>query len=198
MIKNDRWIREQGPNMIFPFTETLIREIPNDTPYDMIRAISYGTSSYGYDLRLSEKDFRIFKYIPGKIVDPKNFDPDLLEIVEPKQDHTGIFFVFPAYSYALGVSRERLTLPTNITVISTGKSTYARLGIIVNITPFEAGWCGHPTLEFYNALPVPVKLYADEGICQCAFFEGEPCEVSYEDRKGKYQNQPESVVLAKV
>lgn len=197
MIKNDRWIREQGSKMIFPFTESLIIEISNDTPFDFIKAISFGTSSYGYDLRLSEKDFRIFKHIPGKIVDPKNFDSDHLEVVQPQQDHTGIFFVIPGHGYALGVSRERFTLPRNITVLSTGKSTYARTGVIVNTTPFEAGWCGHPTLEISNSSPSDVKIYANEGICQCIFFEGEPCEVSYADRDGKYQNQPESVIVAK-
>ncbi len=189
MLKNDIWIREQGTNLITPFTPTLIRR----TEYPVI---SYGVSSYGYDLRLSPHDFRIFRHIPGTVIDPKNFNPANLEAVELQEDESGLFFILPAHSYGLGVALERLTIPPNITVICIGKSTYARCGVIANLTPAEAGWQGHLTLELSNSSSADCRIYANEGIVQLLFFEGEPCDQPYGDRK--YQNQPAVVTLARV
>jgi dCTP deaminase len=160
--------------------------------------ISYGLSSYGYDLRLSPAEFRIFRHIPGKVVDPKNFNPDNLESTALHSDESGEYFILPAHSYGLGVALERIDLPDNITVICIGKSTYARCGIIANLTPAEAAWRGHLTLEFSNSSSADCRIYANEGIVQLLFLEGEPCQVSYETRRGKYQDQPERVTLAKV
>ncbi len=191
MLKNDAWIRAQA-GMIEPLTPDLER-------YDgVIPALSYGCSSYGYDLRLSPWDFRTFRHIPGTVMDPKNFNPKNLDSVALQQDLHGRFFVLPAHSYALGVAMERLKMPNNVTAICVGKSTYARMGIIVNVTPAEAGWEGHLTLEFSNSSGADCRIYANEGICQLLFFEGEPCKTTYQDRKGKYQDQAELVTLPKV
>lgn len=199
MIKNDAWIThmaEQG--MITPFESTLIRNIDTGTVNSLRPVISYGLSSYGYDLRLSPSEFRIFRHIPGKVVDPKHFNPDNLESTDLHSDDSGDFFILPAHSYGLGVALERIALPDNITVICIGKSTYARCGIIANLTPAEAAWRGHLTLEFSNSSSADCRIYANEGIVQLLFLEGEPCQVSYETRRGKYQDQPEKVTLAKV
>ena len=194
MIKNDAWILDQCVNhdMIAPFVSSLTRE-DGGRP-----VISYGLSSYGYDIRLSPKDFRIFRHLPGEIVDPKDFNPKFLEQAELKSDEKGEYFVLPGDSYGLGVAVERLQIPDNITVICIGKSTYARAGIIANLTPGESSWVGHLTLELSNSSSSDCRVYANEGICQLLLFEGEPCQVTYEDRKGKYQNQPCAVTLAKV
>ena len=160
--------------------------------------MSYGCSSYGYDLRLSSKEFLIFRHVPGTVMNPKKFNPDNLEKTILHHDDDGDFFILPAHSYGLGVALEKMKVPENITVICIGKSTYARLGIIVNTTPAEAGWEGHLTLEFSNSSGADCRIYADEGICQLLFFEGDPCSTTYQDRKGKYQNQPERVTLAKI
>ncbi|HIK13692.1 MAG TPA: dCTP deaminase [Leptolyngbyaceae cyanobacterium M33_DOE_097] len=193
MIKNDTWIVEMAKaGMITPFEPHLVRhtgELP---------VISYGLSSYGYDLRLSPREFRIFKHIPGTVVDPKNFSQANLESVELHEDEFGSYFILPAHSYGLGVALERLEVPENITVICIGKSTYARCGIIANLTPAEAGWRGYLTLEFSNASSADCRIYANEGIVQLLFLEGSPCAVSYETRRGKYQDQPEQVTLARV
>lgn len=173
--------------MIQPFESKLIRT-----------GISYGISSYGYDIRLSSKEFRVFRHIPGTVIDPKKFNPKNLEQVQSYFDNSGEFFILPAHSYGLGVALERIEIPENITVICIGKSTYARCGIIANLTPGEAGWRGHLTLEFSNSSSADCRLYANEGVVQLLFFEGEPCQVSYETRQGKYQDQAESVTLAKV
>lgn len=209
MIKNDKWIREQAlQGMIAPFEPNLIKSIlVSGVPcwggissmcQTSRKVISYGTSSYGYDLRLSPKDFRIFRHIPGTVIDPKNFNPENLESVELHSDSQGDFFILPAHSYGLGVALERLAVPDNVTVICIGKSTYARAGLIANCTPAESGWVGHLTLEFSNSSSADCRIYANEGVVQLLFFEGEPCAVTYEDRNGKYQNQPESVVMARV
>lgn len=194
MIKNDTWIKKMAREnrMISPFCDHLLRNL------DSKPAISYGLSSYGYDIRLSPTDFRVFRHIPGTVVDPKNFNPYNLESVALHSDGSGHFFILPAHSYGLGVALEYLEIPKNVTVICIGKSTYARCGVIANLTPGEAGWKGHLTLEFSNSSSADVRIYANEGVVQLLFFEGEPCETSYEDRKGKYQNQTESVTLAKV
>ncbi|PSB22289.1 dCTP deaminase [filamentous cyanobacterium CCP1] len=193
MIKNDTWILEMAAKgMIEPFEPHLIRQV------DSLPVISYGLSSYGYDLRLSPSEFRIFRHIPGTVVDPKNFNPANLEPVELHTDESGSYFVLPAHSYGLGVALERLSVPEYVTVICIGKSTYARVGLIANLTPAEAGWRGHLTLEFSNSSSADCRIYANEGIVQLLFLEGAPCAVSYETRRGKYQDQMEQVTLARV
>ena len=205
MIKNDKWIREQAANgMISPFEPVLVRKVeiprPGHAPFGhaQLPVLSFGCSSYGYDLRLSPKEFLIFRHIPGTVMNPKRFNPANLEPVELHSDSDGDYFILPAHSYGLGVALERLRVPPNITVICIGKSTYARLGVIANMTPAEAGWEGHLTLEFSNSSGADCRIYAGEGICQLLFFEGEPCETTYEDRQGKYQGQPESVITARI
>jgi dCTP deaminase len=198
MLKNDRWINEQAAaGMIEPFVPELVRWRGMSPPHPLL---SYGTSSYGYDLRLSAKEFLIFRHIPGTVMNPKRFNPANLEPapLHHDEDGNGRYFILPAHSYGLGVALERLRVPPNITVICLGKSTYARLGIIVNTTPAEASWEGHLTLEFSNSSGADCRIYAEEGICQLLFFEGDPCETTYADRAGKYQDQPERVTLAKV
>jgi dCTP deaminase len=202
MIKNDRWILQEClyKKMIFPHELGLVREVciksGENNASNRRNVISYGLSSYGYDIRLSSKDFKTFRHIPGTVVDPKSFNPDNLEAGVLHSDHTGSYFIIPAHTYALGVAVERLQIPDNITVICIGKSTYARCGVIVNMTPAEAGWCGHLTLELSNSSSADVKVYANEGICQLLFFEGEPCLTTYGDRAGKYQNQSENITIA--
>ncbi|MBD2094199.1 dCTP deaminase [Trichocoleus sp. FACHB-591] len=199
MIKNDTWITEMAAKgMITPFEPQLIREVSGDVNLAIRPVISYGLSSYGYDIRLSPAEFRIFRHIPGTVIDPKNFNPENLEPTKLHTDNNGSYFVLPAHSYALGVALERLEVPTNATVICIGKSTYARAGIIANLTPAEAGWRGHLTLEFSNSSSADCRIYANEGVVQLLFLEGEPCAVSYETRRGKYQDQPEAVTLARV
>jgi len=193
MIKNDTWITSMSASgMISPFEPQLVRRV------DGLPVISYGLSSYGYDLRLSASEFRIFKHIPGTVVDPKNFSPANLEPATLHTDGNGQYFILPAHSYGLGVALEQLKVPDNVTVICIGKSTYARIGLIANLTPAEAGWRGHLTLEFSNSSSADCRIYANEGIVQLLFLEGAPCAVSYEDRNGKYQDQVEKVTLARV
>lgn len=208
MIKNDKWIIERAAEgMIQPFVPELVRKVhPNyaeDYPWprnaDHKRpVISYGLSSYGYDIRLSPNDFRIFRHIPGTVVDPKNFSLENLESAKLHSDRSGDYFVLPAHTYGLGVALERLLIPSNITCLFIGKSTYARCGLIWNLTPGEAGWTGHLTLEVSNSSSADCRIYANEGVIQALFLEGEECGVTYEDRQGKYQDQPECVVTAKV
>lgn len=182
-IKSDRWIRtmalEQG--MIEPFEETQVRE----------GVISFGLSSYGYDMRVA-RAFRIFTNVNSAIVDPKEFDER--SFVE----YEGDVCIIPPNSFALASSVEYFRIPRTVMTICVGKSTYARCGIITNVTPFEPEWEGHVTLEISNTTPLPAKIYAGEGISQVLFFESdEPCEVSYGDRKGKYQKQV-GVTLPKI
>lgn len=201
MIKNDRWIREQAAaGMIKPFEPSLVRRLQVDEghPFRGAAAISYGCSSYGYDLRLSPNEFLVFRHVPGTVVDPKRFNPANLEPVELHSDEQGEFFILPAHSYGLGVALEHLAIPANITCQFIGKSTYARCGLIANLTPGEAGWTGHLTLEFSNSSGADCRVYANEGIVQALFFEGEPCDVTYQDRAGKYQDQPHAVTMARV
>lgn len=178
--------------MIDPFEPKLIRY------KEQFPVISYGLGSYGYDIRLSPLEFRIFRHIPGTVVDPKNFNPDNLESTPIHQDENGSYFILPAHSYGLGVALEKLNVPDNITVLCIGKSSYARVGIIANLTPAEAGWRGHLTLEFSNSSSADCRIYASEGCCQLLFLEGEPCKVSYEARNGKYQDQPQRVIFSRV
>ena len=193
MIKNDAWIRELADRGgIAPFEPRQVRRV-GDRP-----TISFGLSSFGYDIRLSPKEFRIFRHIPGTVIDPKNFNPANLDSTVLHQDENGEFFILPAYSYGLGVAVERLEIPRDITVLCLGKSTYARTGVIANLTPGEAGWEGHLTLEFSNSSSADCRIYANEGVVQLLFFEGDPCDVSYEDRRGKYQDQGEEVTIARI
>ncbi|MEM8639770.1 MAG: dCTP deaminase [Cyanobacteria bacterium P01_G01_bin.54] len=193
MIQNDRWIKQMAAQgMISPFSGTLVRTV------ETLPVISFGLSSYGYDIRLSPNDFRVFRHIPGTVIDPKKFNPANLEPVQLHEDQNGTFFILPAHSYGLGVALEQLQVPENVTVLCIGKSTYARAGIIANLTPAEAGWRGHLTLEFSNSSSADCRIYANEGVVQLLFFQGDPCETSYQTRQGKYQDQPEQVVVSKV
>ena len=178
-IKSDRWIRRMARDhdMISPFEAGQVRQV-NDR-----RIISYGTSSYGYDVRCAE-DFKIFTNVYSAIVDPKAFDER--SFVDLRSD----VCVIPPNSFALARTVEYFRIPRNVLTICLGKSTYARCGIIVNVTPLEPEWEGHVTLEFSNTTPLPAKIYANEGIAQVLFFQSdEPCEISYKDKKGKYQAQ---------
>jgi dCTP deaminase len=193
MIKNDTWIAMMADKgMIFPFEPAQVRR-RGDLPL-----ISYGLSSYGYDLRLSPSEFRIFRHVPGTVVDPKNFNPANLEAAQLHTDSNGEYFILPAHSYGLGVALEKLAIPENVTVVCLGKSTYARCGIIANVTPAEAAWRGYLTLELSNSSSADCRIYANEGIVQLVFLEGEPCSINYESRQGKYQDQSEAVTLARV
>lgn len=195
MLLNDEQIADLATNqgMIAPFEEKLIRRV------DEFPKISYGLSSFGYDLRLSPKEFKIFRHVPGTVVDPKRFNPQQnLEDATLHTDGDDKYFIIPAHSYGLGVALERLQIPNNITCLFIGKSSYARVGIIANLTPGEAGWRGHLTLEISNASAADCRIYANEGIVQALFLQGEPCKVSYETRQGKYQDQAEEIAIARV
>jgi dCTP deaminase len=174
-IMPDHWIRDQvqQKNMIEPFVENLKRE----------GVISYGLSSYGYDARVAD-EFKIFTNVDSAIVDPKDFSDK--SFVDRKTD----VCIIPPNSFALARTVEYFRIPRDVLVICLGKSTYARCGIIVNVTPLEPEWEGHVTLEFSNTTPLPAKIYANEGACQFLFLKGESlCETSYADRKGKYLGQ---------
>lgn len=182
-VKSDKWIRRMAHEhrMIEPFADAQVRD----------GVISYGVSSYGYDMRIAD-EFRIFTNINSTIVDPKKFDPT--SFVEYKGD----ICVIPPNSFALARSVEYFRIPRNVITICLGKSTYARCGIIVNVTPFEPEWEGFVTLEVSNTTPLPARIYAHEGIAQVLFFESdEICETSYADKKGKYQAQ-QGVTLPKL
>jgi dCTP deaminase len=184
--------RAEKEQMIEPFVDRLISK------EDGRRLLSYGLSSYGYDIRLSPSQCLIFgKYQTGDC-DPKAFDESILKPAELLEDERGKYFLLPPYGYCLGVAQERLKLPRDVTVVAVGKSTYARSGILVNITPAESGWEGYLTLEISNCTGLFNRVYANEGITQLLFYRGNPCEVSYQDRKGKYQDQPNTVVFPQV
>ncbi|RME74931.1 MAG: dCTP deaminase [Planctomycetota bacterium] len=174
-IKNDRWIRHMAREhgMIEPFVDRQVRE----------GVISYGVSSYGYDLRVAD-EYKIFTNIHNTIVDPKQFDPASFV------DFRGDVCVIPPNSFALARTYEYLRIPRGVMTVCVGKSTYARCGIILNVTPLEPEWEGYATLEISNTTPLPAKIYSNEGICQLLFFgAAEPCEISYGDKRGKYQGQ---------
>ncbi|MXW41113.1 MAG: dCTP deaminase [Synechococcus sp. SB0668_bin_15] len=197
MLKNDSWIRHQARlGMIDPFQPRLVRHL--DCGERQQPVLSFGCSSFGYDLRLSPQEFLVFRHVPGTVMNPKRFNPANLEPTDLHHDQDGGYFILPAHSYGLGVALEHLKVPDHITVICLGKSTYARMGIILNATPAEASWEGHLTLEFSNSSGADCRIYADEGICQLLFLEGEPCETSYAARNGKYHNQPERVTMARM
>jgi len=182
-IKPDHWIKQMARDhgMIEPFETTQVRG----------GVISYGVSSYGYDIRVAD-EFKIFTNVHSAIVDPKHFDPRSMV------DLTSDVCVIPPNSFALARTVEYFRIPRNVLTICVGKSTYARCGIIVNVTPFEPEWEGYVTLEISNTTPLPAKIYANEGIAQVLFFEAEDeCETSYADKKGKYQRQ-QSIVLPKL
>jgi dCTP deaminase len=177
-IKSDKWIRRMAEHgMITPFEPQQIRHGSNG------KIVSHGTSSYGYDIRCSN-EFKIFTNINSAVVDPKNFAPESFVDV-----HSDVCII-PPNSFALARSVEYFRIPRSVIVICLGKSTYARCGIIVNVTPLEPEWEGHITLEFSNTTPLPAKIYANEGVAQLLFLESdEECETSYKDRGGKYQGQ---------
>jgi dCTP deaminase len=178
-IMSDLWIKEKSlkEGMISPFIEEQVKENSSG------RIVSYGVSSYGYDARVSN-EFKIFTNINTSIVDPKNFSDQ--NLVSRETD----VCIIPPNSFALARTVEYFKIPKDVLVICVGKSTYARCGIIVNVTPLEPGWEGHVTLEFSNTTPLPAKIYAGEGACQFLFLQGnEPCKTSYSDRNGKYMGQ---------
>ena len=182
-LKPDHWIRRMVTEhkMIEPFEPEQVRN----------GQISYGVSSYGYDIRVAD-EYMIFTNVYSAVVDPKHFDPR--SMVEYKGDTC----VIPPNSFALARTVEYFRIPKNVLTVCVGKSTYARCGIIVNVTPFEPEWEGFVTLEISNTTPLPAKIYSNEGIAQVLFFEGdEPCETTYADKKGKYQKQ-QSIVLPKL
>jgi len=188
-IKSDRWIRQMasGHCMIEPFEAGQVKEV------DGRRIVSYGTSSYGYDVRCSD-EFKLFTNLNSTIVDPKNFDAN--SFVDLKSD----VCIIPPNSFALARTVEYFRIPRNVLTVCLGKSTYARCGIIVNVTPLEPEWEGYVTLEFSNTTPLPAKIYANEGVAQMIFFESaadDVCETSYKDRGGKYQGQV-GVTLPKI
>jgi dCTP deaminase len=187
-IMSDKWIRkmatEQG--MIEPFVDSQTKKSQKGDGL-----ISFGVSSYGYDARVSD-EFKIFTNVNSAVVDPKDFSTQ--SFVDRKTD----VCVIPPNSFALARTVEYFRIPEDVLVVCVGKSTYARCGIIVNVTPLEPGWEGHVTLEFSNTTPLPAKIYANEGACQFLFFQGnEKCEVSYKDRSGKYMGQ-KGVTLPKI
>ena len=186
-IKSDKWIRRMAAqhNMIEPFEAGQVREVKGQ------KIVSYGTSSYGYDVRCSN-EFKVFTNVYSTVVDPKNFDEK--SFVDLKGD----VCIIPPNSFALARTVERFRIPRNVLVVTLGKSSYARCGIVVNVTPLEPEWEGYVALEFSNTTPLPAKIYANEGVAQMLFFESdEVCETSYADRGGKYQGQM-GVTLPKI
>src|SRR5579875_2788582 len=182
-VKSDRWIKRmvREHDMINPFAESQMRQ----------GVISYGLSSYGYDLRVAD-EFKIFTNVNSTIVDPKQFD------ARSFVEFRGPICINPPNSFALARSVEYFKIPRNILTICVRKSTYARCGIIVNVTPLEPEWEGHVTLEISNTTPLPARVYSNEGLCQIVFFESdEVCEISYKDKKGKYQSQ-QGIVLPRI
>jgi len=182
-IKSDKWIKRMAKEhqIIVPFEDQQVRE----------GVISYGLSSYGYDIRVAN-EFKIFTNVNSTIVDPKNFDEQSFV------DFKGDVCIVPPNSFALARTIEYFKIPRNVLTLCVGKSTYARCGVIVNVTPFEPEWEGFATLEISNTTPLPAKIYANEGIAQVVFFESdEVCEVSYADKKGKYQAQRD-ITLPKI
>jgi dCTP deaminase len=180
-LRSDKWIRRMAIDhkMIEPFADRQVREEKGE------RLVSFGLSSYGYDLRVAE-EFKVFTNVHNTIVDPKNFNGNAFVDICAKT------CIIPPNSFALARSVEYFRIPRNVLTLCIGKSTYARCGIIVNVTPFEPEWEGYVTLEISNTTPLPAKIYAGEGLAQVLFFMAEEvCEVSYADRKGKYMKQME-------
>jgi len=195
MLLNDKEISVLAENdIIFPFVAEKTRELPNGT-----KALSYGLSHAGYDLRLSPKGFMVINdsHITDEVLDVKAFNKELVYEAEPIEENGSTFFVLPPFSCALGVSVELLTMPSNIMGLTDGKSTYARQGTIINVTPIEPGWSGHLTICIVNPLAFPVRIYANEGIVQVMFVRlNEDSRSDYGN--GKYQNQGANVTFAAV
>ena len=186
MLLNDIWIRAYaGEGMIDPFVDHQVKEVAG------VKVISYGLSSVGYDIRCAP-EFKIFKpvYNGISIIDPKEFNGELLD------DYQGKYCIIPPNSYILTRSIERFLMPPTIAATVIGKSTYARAGIIVNVTPLEPGWRGYLTIEISNSAPLPAKVYANEGIAQVLFHQIEQPETTYASRSGKYQDQPAKIITA--
>ncbi len=184
-IKSDKWIRRMAAShqMIEPFEAGQVREVAGN------KIVSYGTSSYGYDVRCSN-EFKIFTNVYSTVVDPKNFDEK--SFVDIRSD----VCIIPPNSFALARTVEYFRIPRSVLVVTLGKSSYARCGIVVNVTPLEPEWEGHVTLEFSNTTPLPAKIYANEGVAQMLFFESdEACATSYADRGGKYPRGQQGVTL---
>ena len=226
MLLNDLEIAEfcrKENGMISPYNYQLISRLDYGINRDS-KAISYGQSSFGYDIRLAYEPIKIFSDVPGEVIDPKDFAKRFLievdrkmyddfsytfgnihvyhhEKLEESNDDTPdceqSYFILPSHSYALGVSVEKFNIPRDITAICLGKSTYARCGVFVNITPLESEWQGYLTIEIANISPSPCRIYLNEGIAQLLFFKGNAPKISYNDRKGKYQDQPQTVILPK-
>jgi dCTP deaminase len=180
MIKPDSWIRKmcKEKRLIEPFSEHLVKHNEKGE-----KTVSWGLSSFGYDLRVAD-EFQIFTDVNNTTVDPKNFSKDAFVKIQTAE------CIIPPNSFALARSVEYFRIPRNVLALCVGKSTYARCGIIVNVTPFEPEWEGYVTIEISNTTPLPAKIYANEGIAQVLFYECDiPCDVSYADRKGKYMKQ---------
>lgn len=187
-VKSDKWIRKMAKEkgMIEPFSENLVRTSDGE------KIVSYGLSSFGYDLRVADQ-FKVFHNVNNSVVDPKNFEEGAFFELE-----TDVCIV-PPNSFALAVSVEYFRIPRDVITLCIGKSTYARCGIIVNVTPFEPEWEGYVTLEISNTTPLPAKIYANEGLAQVLFYQSdEPCETSYADRAGKYMMQKKQVTIPRL
>jgi dCTP deaminase len=182
-LKPDNWIKKMAleQRMIEPFVDAQVRD----------GVISYGVSSYGYDIRVAD-EYKIFTNVFSAVVDPKNFDPKSMV------DYQGEVCIVPPNSFVLARTVEYFRIPRQVLTVCLGKSSYARCGLIVNVTPFEPEWEGYVTLEISNTTPLPARIYSNEGIAQVLFFEGDgPCDISYADKKGKYQKQ-QSIVLPRL
>jgi dCTP deaminase len=190
MVRGDRWWRHYGPHIVTDFQPGQVRE-EQTCPVEVGRVISYGTSSAGYDLRLWDGALqRLDRYGPDREIDPKRFERRQLADVPLKQFAGGDYYLLPEYSYALGATLETITIPRDHLGLVVGKSTYARCGLIVNTTPLEPGWTGQLVLELHNATPLPLRVYAREGIAQLLMLPIDMTpEVTYADRDGKYQGQ---------
>ena len=197
MLKNDRWIKEQAAQgMIEPFQPTLVRHLDPGARSEPV--LSFGCSSYGYDLRLSAKEFLIFRHVPGTVMNPKRFNPANLEPVALHQDGDGAYFILPAHSYGLGVALEKLRVPPQHHRDLPRQKHLCPPGDHREHDPGGSELGGHLALEFSNSSGADCRVYAEEGICQLLFFEGDPCDTTYQDRQGKYQFQPERVTLARI
>jgi dCTP deaminase len=210
MIRSDNWWHQHGPQILNVFHAGQVREahrpdythgISRPCPVEARRVISYGTSSAGYDLSLSVAGLQLFTAVENVVIDPKRFDERCLITLDAEYDYRNspdTYYTLPAHSYALGVTHERITMPDDHLGLVIGKSTYARCGLILNTTPLEPGWTGQLVLEFSNATPLPMRVYAHEGIGQLIMIAlDERPAVTYGDRQGKYQDQ-HGIVTARI
>ena len=192
-VLSDTQIKERAlKGMITPFVDKLITKDKD------VKVLSYGLSSYGYDIRLSPSQCLLFGGVQHGVCDPKDFDPDILKETELHEDERGRYFILPPFGYCLGVAVERLALPRDVTVVAVGKSTYARTGIICNVTPIENEFEGNIVIELSNTTPNPAKVYSNEGIAQFLFFKSDTQpETTYKSKNGKYQGQT-TIQVAKI